>query len=121
MDIGYIVRLQEAHLSPDLLFLHLQAVKEVLQRMMKAGISLREDTFNTLMTAALENNDTQVVPNLFSQLLSLNLRPDSLSYTSLITALSRLSRPEAAVRTFTECLALNFERNATAVCASGVF
>ncbi len=65
--------------------------------MMKLGIRLREDTFNTLMTAALENDNTEVVPSMFNQLLSLNLRPDSLSYTALITALARLSRPEAAV------------------------
>ena len=65
--------------------------------MIKSGINLREDTFNTMMTGALQNDNMQVVPNMFSQLLSLNLRPDSLSYTALITALARLSRPEAAV------------------------
>ena len=65
--------------------------------MMKLGVKLREDTFNTLMTAALENDNTEVVPSMFNQLLSLNLRPDSLSYTVLITALARMSRPEAAV------------------------
>lgn len=76
----------------------MQDVKQVVQRMMQGGIRPREDTFNTLMTAALENNDAEVVPNLFNQLLSLNLKPDTLSYTALITALSRLNRPEAAVR-----------------------
>ena len=65
--------------------------------MMKLGIRLREDTFNTLMNAALENDNTEVVPSMFNQLLSLNLRPDSLSYTALITALARMSRTEAAV------------------------
>lgn len=74
-----------------------QAVREVIQRMMKLGIRLREDTFNTLMNAALENDNTEVVPSMFNQLLSLNLRPDSLSYTALITALARMSRTEAAV------------------------
>ena len=77
--------------------LTLQAVNDVVQRMIRAGIGLREDTFNTLMTAALENENTEVVPSMFNQLLSLKLKPDSLSYTALITALSRLSRPEAAV------------------------
>lgn len=74
-----------------------QAVRDVLQRMSSQGITLREDTFNTLMASALKTDDTQLVPNLFSQLLSLNLRPDSLSFTALITALSRLYKPEEAV------------------------
>lgn len=62
------------------------------------GIHPREDTFNTLMDGALQNNDPQLVPQLFRQLVNLQLNPGSLSYTALITALARLSQPEAAVR-----------------------
>jgi pentatricopeptide repeat protein len=72
-------------------------VREILQRMGEEGVHPREDTFNTLMEGALAAENPDMVPNLFRQLLSLKLRPDSLSYTSLITALSRLSRSEAAV------------------------
>ena len=61
------------------------------------GVHPREDTFNTLMEGALTADNPEMVPNLFKQLLGLRLRPDSLSYTALITALSRLSRYEAAV------------------------
>ena len=63
----------------------------------EAGVHPREDTFNTLMEGALQNQDADLVPQLFQQLISLDLEPDSLSYTALITALARLSKPDVAV------------------------
>lgn len=66
--------------------------------MSQAGVQPREDTFNTLMEGALMNDDPQLAVQLFRQLGRLDLRPDSLSYTALITALARLSRTNQAVR-----------------------
>lgn len=63
----------------------------------EAGLPLREDTFNTLMEGALSSDNPAAVPRLFRQLSELDLRPDSLSYMSLLTALGRLSRPDRAV------------------------
>lgn len=87
----------------------------MLQRMGEEGVHPREDTFNTLMEGALTAANPEMVPNLFKQLLGLRLRPDSLSYTSLITALSRLSRSEAAVsqlcRTRVLCICHPFRRD----------
>ena len=64
----------------------------------QAGVPPREDTFNTIMEACLQRGDPVLVPPLFRQLQDLDLRPDSVSYTALITALSRLSHPTGAVR-----------------------
>ena len=83
-----------------------QAVRDVLQRMGEAGVHPREDTFNTLMEGALQNQDADLVPQLFQQLISLDLEPDSLSYTALITALARLSKPDVAVSPWLSILSL---------------
>ena len=62
-----------------------------------AGVVPSTDTFNTLMGACLSRGDPGAVPRLFRRLISLGHTPDALSYTSLITSLTRLGRPEDAV------------------------
>ncbi len=68
-----------------------------LRSMGMAGVVPSTDTFNTLMSACLSREDPGAVPRLFRRLISLGHSPDALSYTSLITSLTRLGRPEDAV------------------------
>lgn len=66
--------------------------------MSRDGVRPNVDTFNILMTARLRNGDCVAVPCLFKQLLQTGYCPDSISYTTLISALSRLGRFDDAVR-----------------------
>lgn len=76
-----------------------------LRSMGMAGVVPSTDTFNTLMSACLSKGDPGAVPRLFRRLISLGHTPDTLSYTSLITSLTRLGRPEDAVRPLASGLA----------------
>lgn len=69
-----------------------------LRRMGEAGVVPSTDTFNTLMGACLARGDACAVPRLFRRLICLGHAPDALSYTALITSLTRLGRPHNAVR-----------------------
>ena len=70
----------------------------LLRRMGAAGVAPSADTFNTLMGACLARGEPAAVPRLFRRLIGLGHAPDALSYTSLISALTRLGRPLDAVR-----------------------
>ena len=72
-------------------------MRDVLIRMSEEGITPREDTYNTLMSAALASGNVKQVPELFDQLVNQSLTPSSLSYTSLITALGRMRDSTEAV------------------------
>ncbi len=74
-----------------------QDALETLRSMGMAGVVPSTDTFNTLMGACLSRGDPGAVPRMFRRLISLGHTPDALSYTSLITSLTRLGRPEDAV------------------------
>lgn len=78
--------------------MQLQDAIATLRSMGLAGVMPSTDTFNTLMSACLARGDAAAVPRLFRRLIYLGHDPDSLSYTTLIASLLRLSRPEDAVR-----------------------
>ncbi|CAL8460726.1 g257 [Coccomyxa elongata] len=78
----------------------IQDAISTLRSMGMAGVVPSTDTFNTLMSACLSKGDPGAVPRLFRRLISLGHTPDALSYTSLITSLTRLGRPEDAVLAF---------------------
>ena len=70
----------------------------MLAAMAEQGIAPGVDTINTIMQAALQAGLPAAVPGLFRQLLKGGLSPSAVSYTALVTALTRLDRPADAVR-----------------------
>lgn len=97
----------------------MEGVLRTLRLMGELGVRPEVDTYNTLMAACLSRGHAAAVPRLFRALLASSkgkesgrsssglpgqnvLAPDTLSWTTLIAALSRLGRADDAARAFEE-------------------
>lgn len=58
------------------------------------------DTFNTLMSAAVDADDLRLAVDIFKRVEKASLRPDGVTYTILLQAYARLGRVLDAVATF---------------------
>lgn len=70
----------------------LAASLQLLQDMQAQGVSPTADTFNTLMAAAVRAEEPALAVEMHTRLRRAGLRPDALTYTTLIKAHGRLGR-----------------------------
>ncbi|EFN58087.1 hypothetical protein CHLNCDRAFT_34493 [Chlorella variabilis] len=78
----------------------LAAALALLRDMQGQGVAPTADTFNTLMAAAVAAGQFQLALDLAGRLAAAGLRPDGLTYTTLIHAHGRLGQASAAAAAF---------------------
>ena len=78
----------------------LVAAQQVLGEMQAAGVAPTVETFNTLMSAAVAAGEPQLALDMHARLRASGLRPDGLTYTTLIQAHGRLGHGGDAAAAF---------------------
>lgn len=73
---------------------------ELLKDMGKRGIKPNTSTFNTLISAAVSNDDQRSASKLFKLMVDLNVDPDRMTFTTVMKSFSDQRRPEEVKRLF---------------------
>ena len=73
---------------------------ELLKEMGTKGIKPNVSTFNTLICAAVSNDDQQAASKLFKLMVDLKVDPDRMTFTTIMKNFSNLRRPDEVARVF---------------------
>jgi len=75
---------------------------ELLKDMGSRGIKPNTSTFNTLISAAVSNDDQRSANKLFKLMVDLKVDPDRMTFTTIMKSFSDQRRPEECARIFEE-------------------
>jgi pentatricopeptide repeat protein len=73
---------------------------ELLKEMGTKGIKPNSSTFNTLISAAASNGDSQAASKLFNLMVDLKVEPDRMTFTTIMKNFSDLRMPDEVARVF---------------------